>query len=93
MDLDRFKNINDSFGHEVGDMLLIKVAERLSACLREEDTRARLGGDEFIFILEGIKETKNLLWNAQKIQTIFAEPFLLANREIMMTCSMGISIS
>ena len=92
MDLDRFKNINDSFGHEVGDMLLKKVAERLSACLREEDTRARLGGDEFIFILEGIKETKNLLWIAQKIQTIFAEPFLLANREIMMTCSMGISI-
>jgi diguanylate cyclase (GGDEF)-like protein/PAS domain S-box-containing protein len=92
MDLDRFKHINDSFGHEIGDLLLKTVAERLVACLREEDTLARLGGDEFIFILEGLKESKSILWIAEKIQTIFAQFFLLAEREIMITGSMGISI-
>ncbi len=92
MDLDRFKEINDSLGHSAGDKLLKSLGNRLRDCFREEDTLARLGGDEFIFILEELKHQDEVLSIAQKIQNIFSEPFLVDFREIIVTASLGISI-
>lgn len=90
VDLDHFKSINDSLGHNIGDLLLQEVARRFKNNTRKVDTVARLGGDEFIIILESldhdqvIKFTENLL-------TVIAEPFLLAGHEINVSLSMGIA--
>ncbi len=92
LDLDRFKDINDSLGHAAGDSLLKSLAERLKTCLREEDTLARQGGDEFVFLLEELTSRENVHFIANKIQQIFSEPFLLENREIIVTASIGISL-
>ena len=92
LDLDRFKDINDSLGHTVGDSLLILLAERLRTCLREEDTLARLGGDEFVFLMEELSLREDVHLIADKIKKIFSEPFLLENREILVTASIGISL-
>ena len=92
LDLDRFKAINDSLGHAAGDLLLKEVAQRLSHCVREEDTLARLGGDEFIMILEGVEDEGDAYSVAQKIQTVFLDAFMLESREFYVTISIGISI-
>ena len=92
MDLDRFKDINDSLGHSAGDELLKLLAVRLRLCLREEDTLARLGGDEFIFLVEDLENLDEIELIAQKIQDIFIEPFLLGTSEVIVTASMGISL-
>jgi diguanylate cyclase (GGDEF)-like protein/PAS domain S-box-containing protein len=91
LDLDHFKNINDTLGHNVGDQLLIKVAERIQRLLRDKDTLARLGGDEFTIILEDIThveimEVSNLICQA------FAIPFNLLDQDIFITTSIGISV-
>ena len=92
LDLDRFKDVNDSLGHAAGDSLLILLADRLRSCLREEDTLARLGGDEFVFLLEELTLREDVHLIADKIQKIFTKPFLLENREIIVTASIGISL-
>ncbi len=92
IDLDQFKQINDSLGHETGDKVLCDVATRLRGILREEDTLARLGGDEFIIIFEGIKTVHVVSSLAEKILRNFSIPLLIEQHELFLTCSIGISI-
>ena len=92
IDLDRFKNVNDTLGHHVGDELLQKVAGQLTARLREGDTLARLGGDEFIVLLERIDGEYGATQVAEKLVTMFEQPFTVAGHELFVTCSVGISL-
>jgi diguanylate cyclase (GGDEF)-like protein/PAS domain S-box-containing protein len=92
LDLDRFKNINDTLGHVFGDLLLKAVAERLAQCVREGDTVARLGGDEFVLILDDLAQPGDTLLVAQKILMAFSSPFNLEGRELYITTSIGITV-
>ncbi len=91
IDLDRFKNINDTLGHEAGDSLLQEMAKRLADCLRESDTVARLGGDEFVVLLEEVADPKYAANVARKIIAAALNPFLLKGGEYHITASIGIS--
>jgi diguanylate cyclase (GGDEF)-like protein len=91
LDLDRFKQINDTLGHEAGDDLLKEVARRLQSCLRESDTVARMGGDEFMAILPELADENYSATVAKKILAAVAEPFTLAGQEYRVTVSVGIS--
>jgi diguanylate cyclase (GGDEF)-like protein len=91
IDLDRFKQINDTLGHEAGDELLKEVAARLKTCLRESDIVARLGGDEFVVLLTEMTADKYAATVAQKIITAIAKPFILLGQEFRVTASIGIS--
>ena len=93
LDLDRFKPINDSFGHLVGDRLLQAIAQRLKRCLRDEDTVARFGGDEFTILFENVKDISLIIQIAERIQTELALPFVLNGHEIFTTVSIGIAHS
>lgn len=92
LDLDRFKNVNDSFGHHFGDLLLIEVARQISHQLREADTVARLGGDEFVILLEDLREYEDAAQVANKITQALSHPFIINEREIFVTGSIGISV-
>ncbi len=92
LDLDRFKNINDTLGHTIGDQLLKSVAERLSKCMREDDTVARLGGDEFVIILEEVSSIRDVAGVAQKLVNVLEQPVVLEQREMFVTTSIGISV-
>jgi diguanylate cyclase (GGDEF)-like protein/PAS domain S-box-containing protein len=91
-DLDGFKQINDSLGHDVGDYLLQAVAQRLIGCLRASDTVARVGGDEFIIILPAIPSTQDAARVAEKLLSTLAHPFAIQEHRISVTSSVGISI-
>ncbi len=91
IDLDRFKNINDSLGHEAGDRLLQDVARRLRHHLRESDTVARLGGDEFVVLVEDCADPRELNAIAQNILNAVGRPYTLSGREFHVTASIGIS--
>jgi len=93
IDLDRFKVINDSLGHMVGDEFLIATARRLESCLRDGDTIARLGGDEFTILLDGITDYGDAQRVAERVQEVLAEPFDLNGRELFVTASVGIKYS
>lgn len=92
IDLDRFKTINDSLGHHVGDLLLQQVAVRLKACVRQEDTVSRLGGDEFIIILGDIASAEAAGKVAAKVENAVRQPFQINEAEFHITISTGISI-
>jgi len=92
LDLDRFKLINDSLGHEAGDELLREIAKRLAASVRDSDIVARLGGDEFVVLLPEVQAKIQVAAVADKILTKVAKPFLLANQEFRITVSIGISL-
>jgi diguanylate cyclase (GGDEF)-like protein/PAS domain S-box-containing protein len=92
LDLDRFKLINDSLGHSLGDRLLQAVSERLGACVREGDTVARLGGDEFTLLLPGVARAVDVAKIAEKILEALRQPLVLEGRELFVTSSMGISL-
>jgi diguanylate cyclase (GGDEF)-like protein len=92
LDLDRFKHINDTLGHEAGDQLLKEVAVRLRASVRESDTIARLGGDEFVAMLPEIEDARVVPTIARRILAEIARPFLLRGQEFRVTASIGISI-
>lgn len=91
MDLDGFKEVNDSFGHEVGDHLLAEVAARLTDCVRADDTVARLGGDEFTVILTGAKQRKDVERVAQIIIDALAIPFCIEQQVVRISVSVGIT--
>jgi len=94
LDLDNFKLINDSLGHEVGDTLLVRVAERLNACVRKQDTLARFGGDEFTILIEGSTGALgNALLVSERIIEELQTPFVLGDQEVFVTASIGISSS
>jgi diguanylate cyclase (GGDEF)-like protein/PAS domain S-box-containing protein len=90
LDLDRFKVINDSLGHMVGDQLLIAIAQRLKDCLREDDTFARLGGDEFAILLEDIQGNNDATQIVERIQQELKLPFNLNQQEVFATASIGV---
>ncbi|MBD2017247.1 PAS domain S-box protein [Microcoleus sp. FACHB-53] len=93
LDLDRFKVVNDSLGHLIGDQLLIAIAHRLTSCLRAEDTVARLGGDEFTILLEDIQDINPVIHVAQRIQQALKAPFNLDGHEVFTGVSIGIVLS
>ncbi len=92
LDLDRFKDINDSLGHAAGDALLVAFAERLKSCIRADDAVIRLGGDEFVAVLAEIKKSEHAAVVAEKIIAAAAKPYLVAGQEIVETLSIGISL-
>jgi diguanylate cyclase (GGDEF)-like protein len=93
LDLDGFKEINDNFGHEAGDQLLIAVSQRLRGCLRPADTVARLGGDEFTVLVEEITELREATRVAERIEAALNTPFLLEGNEVRVTTSVGIAFN
>lgn len=92
MDLDRFKQINDSLGHGVGDQLLQSVAQRLQGCVRHSDTISRQGGDEFVVLLSNITHAEDAALIAQNMLTALAAPHLIDHHELHVSVSIGISI-
>ncbi|MBI1907429.1 MAG: EAL domain-containing protein [Rhodocyclales bacterium] len=93
VDLDHFKNINDSLGHPVGDLLLMQAAERLLGVVRDGDTVARLGGDEFTLLLEGLRDERGATHIAAKIVEAFNDPFIVDGHVLHVGVSIGISVS
>ena len=93
LDLDRFKNVNDSLGHSIGDQLLIAMARRLEHCIRDVDMVARLGGDEFAILLDGITDSSIATTMAGRIQEKLQSPFNLSGHEVFTTTSVGIAMS
>ena len=91
LDLDRFKIINDSLGHECGDRLLIQVSQRLRECLRSQDTAARLGGDEFVLLVEDIHEIGEATRIAERIAEALSTPFDVGDQEVFTSTSIGIA--
>ncbi|MBK7354843.1 EAL domain-containing protein [Propionivibrio sp.] len=92
LDLDRFKTINDSLGHPVGDNLLNQVVERLKGCVRESDTISRQGGDEFIILLNDVRDGEAVSRVADKIHQRMGEPIMAANQLLMTSFSIGIAL-
>jgi diguanylate cyclase (GGDEF)-like protein/PAS domain S-box-containing protein len=92
LDLDRFKVINDTLGHDAGDRLLQQAAVRLGECLRENDTIARQGGDEFVVLVEDMTDTAQAAGIAQKILEAVAQPYQLSGQEFHVTASIGVSV-
>jgi len=93
LDLDDFKRVNDSFGHQAGDQLLLEVAHRLEQCIRPGDTAARLGGDEFGVLVEDPPGATEALAVAERIRATLADPFHVADAGIIVTASVGVALS
>jgi diguanylate cyclase (GGDEF)-like protein/PAS domain S-box-containing protein len=92
IDLDRFKEVNDSMGHEAGDLLLVALAKRLRAALRQSDTVARMGGDEFVVLLPLLREPDDAAVVARKLLEVIREPLMLKDNELTITATVGICI-
>jgi len=92
LDLDRFKLVNDGFGHEIGDLLLCEVASRIRHCLRESDTVGRIGGDEFVVLLNNISQPEHAASVAEKIRIALEQPFELDGHRLHISSSIGIAV-
>jgi diguanylate cyclase (GGDEF)-like protein/PAS domain S-box-containing protein len=92
MDLDHFKDVNDTLGHDIGDKLLCAVAERLATQIRESDILARLGGDEFVLVPAAVDNQEKAAIAARRILSLFAKPFLIGARQIFANASIGIAM-
>jgi diguanylate cyclase (GGDEF)-like protein/PAS domain S-box-containing protein len=93
IDIDRFKNINDSLGHGMGDALLRLVGAKLKSCIRDCDTLARWGGDEFVLLLPGLQDSATAITVAQRCLAMLKEPFVIEGQTLHITVSIGISVS
>src|SRR6185503_6496026 len=93
LDLDNFKIVNDSLGHEVGDALLVALADRLRRCVRPEDTVARLGGDEFVVLVEEVADADEAREVAARVLNDLAVPYRIDGRELFAMASIGIALS
>jgi diguanylate cyclase (GGDEF)-like protein/PAS domain S-box-containing protein len=93
LDLDNFKVVNDSLGHHVGDDLLVQVAQRITSCLRAEDTAARLGGDELAVLIGDIHDEADAQGVADRLADALRAPFRIAGRDVVVTASIGVAIS
>ncbi len=93
LDLDRFKIVNETLGHEVGDRVLLEVSHRLAACLRPEDTVARLGGDEFALLLEDTADLTTATAAAERISADIQRPFVVDGRDVLISASIGIALT
>jgi diguanylate cyclase (GGDEF)-like protein/PAS domain S-box-containing protein len=93
LDLDRFKVVNDSLGHQIGDQLLVAAARRLESCLRPGDIVARLGGDEFAVILDHVKQVSDATQAAERIRERLSTPFNLSGHEVFISASIGIALN
>lgn len=91
LDLDSFKEVNDMYGHETGDQLLIEISQRLMRDVRSEDTAARMGGDEFVVILNGLPESDGYLTRVERLLAAVAKPVKLNGIELQVSCSIGIT--
>jgi diguanylate cyclase (GGDEF)-like protein/PAS domain S-box-containing protein len=92
LDLDRFKNVNDTLGHDIGDKLLIAVGERMTSVLRKTDTVARIGGDEFVLLLGDLQQKDEATKIAQKIMEVLRKPINLSDNTLNITISIGLAI-
>jgi len=92
VDLDQFKMINDSMGHHIGDELLVAMAARLAACVRESDTVVRLGGDEFVLLITGLNRVEDVAQSMQRVLASIAQPFVINSWDYTVSCSIGVSI-
>src|SRR5690606_20942406 len=92
IDLDRFKDVNDTLGHQAGDLLLTAVSKRLQSCVRDSDTISRPGGDEFVLILSNLQNPDALNLTLERILAVTAQPYSIDQREFTVTSSIGISI-
>ena len=92
LDLDKFKPINDSFGHAIGDLVLAQVSAHMQACLRESDTLARIGGDEFILLLEAVEDIDAAQVVAEKIRKSLSQPFFIDGHTLHISVSIGIAM-
>jgi diguanylate cyclase (GGDEF)-like protein/PAS domain S-box-containing protein len=92
LDLDNFKDVNDTQGHDVGDILLKLVADRLAGCMRDSDVLARLGGDEFVVVCPSVATQDSIAAVVQRILAIFSEPFEIEGRQIYTSASIGIAV-
>jgi diguanylate cyclase (GGDEF)-like protein/PAS domain S-box-containing protein len=93
LDIDRFKNVNDRFGHLIGDKLLIAIGERLRSSTRFSDTVARLGGDEFVILVEDLENMEDATQIASRIQEIISQPFKIDSNEVYTSCSVGVILN
>jgi diguanylate cyclase (GGDEF)-like protein/PAS domain S-box-containing protein len=91
-DLDRFKPVNDTYGHAMGDLLLVEAAKRLQECVRGSDTVSRRGGDEFVVLLSAIASNQDALLVAEKIRSLIEQPFHLAGLELRISSSIGVAL-
>jgi diguanylate cyclase (GGDEF)-like protein len=92
LDLDKFKTVNDTLGHDVGDKLLVIAAGRLTGALRKSDTVARMGGDEFTLLLGEVEEKNDAVTIAEKILEDFRQPYAINGHRLNITVSIGIAI-
>ena len=92
LDLDRFKQVNDTLGHKSGDLLLVEVANRIKGLLKNKDILARYGGDEFVFTISNIKNPRDAALFAEKILAAIEEPIRINGEDVFVTSSLGISI-
>lgn len=91
IDIDRFKEVNDSLGHDIGDVLLIEAANRIKSCARDSDTVARIGGDEFTIIMPDMKDSLNVVHIAQNIIDSLSQLFYLNGSEAFVSASIGVA--
>lgn len=92
IDLDKFKPINDLWGHAIGDLVLQEVAQRMQACVRESDTVSRVGGDEFIVLLLNLSSVADAVQIAEKIRAALNEPMLLDGKELSISSCIGVAL-